>query len=374
MPAEEALVLSPSDVRNIRSYVQHKYASMPQEQRAEIVADAVTRIIHKQLPAFEESVKRQITSELIRSAVMEQGRPVRADDIFGACLSLDRSIAAIAAPFHAWIERQLQIQCESDVMGRLLDRLAESDGETSGRQVSLWSLLRAQLASQPVKFLQDTASTRSAEVVTLPNAAYELLKTKFQRRNLMYLSLCAMLVVATVLHAWSLSRPAAGQMQPPIAMKPVQKVEIAAGGLPMELRYTSIDEDKLISYLETKSSVLAEQPYFDAIIDAAHAFDIHPILLFAITGQEQAFVPSTKKQAGEIANNPFNVFHSWKEYNTTIHDSAEIAARTIFNLSKDRPADADAFTWINRKYAEDPHWSDGVRSIFGAIAAYVGEK
>src|SRR5690606_7833302 len=124
-------------------------------------------------------------------------------------------------------------------------------------------------------------------------------------------------------------------------------------------------------YLESKSSVLADQPYFDAIISAAEDFDLHPVLLFAITGQEQGFVPKTNKQHKEIANNPFNVFHSWQDFNTNIEQSAEIAARTVFNLSKDRPDDVDPFTWINRKYAEDPKWSDGVRSIFATIVHYL---
>ncbi|MGO4538992.1 hypothetical protein [Paenibacillus sp. 2TAB19] len=371
MPAEEALVVSPTDVRNIRSYVQHKYSSMPQEQRAEIVADAVTRIIHKQLPAFEESVKRLITSELIRSAVMEQGRPVKADDIFDACLALDRNVAAIAGPFHEWIEHQLNVQCDSEVMGRVLDKLAHPSMESDTHADSLWTQLRAELATHSLRQHQIAETIEPAEVISLPSSAFELIKKRIERRNLTYLSLCIILAVTSVLYAWSLSRPSVGQMLPPVATNSVQKVEMAAGGLPMELRYTPINEDMLIRYLETKSSVLAEQPYFDAIIDAAHAFDIHPILLFAITGQEQGFVPKTNKLADEIANNPFNVFHSWKEYNTTIHDSAEIAARTVFNKSKDRPEDADAFTWINRKYAEDPNWADGVRSIFGTITAYV---
>lgn len=65
-----------------------------------------------------------------------------------------------------------------------------------------------------------------------------------------------------------------------------------------------------------------------------------------------------------IANNPFNVFHSWQEYNTNIYDSSRIAARTVINLSKDKPIDTDIFEWINNKYAEDKGWGRGVKGIF----------
>ena len=44
--------------------------------------------------------------------------------------------------------------------------------------------------------------------------------------------------------------------------------------------------------------------------------------------------PASRK----IANNPFNVYHSWQEFNTTIDDSARIAGNTIIRLSFERPA------------------------------------
>jgi hypothetical protein len=134
-----------------------------------------------------------------------------------------------------------------------------------------------------------------------------------------------------------------------------------------------VDTNRLAEYLHSKNSLLAEAKYMEPIIAAAEEFGIDPLLLFAITGQEQAFVPRTHKKAKEIGNNPFNVFHSWEEYNTTITQSARIAARTIVNSSKNRPADIDPFTWINRRYAEDPLWADGVRSIWNAMSKRIAD-
>ncbi|MBW7460410.1 hypothetical protein K0U00_40735, partial [Paenibacillus sepulcri] len=155
-------------------------------------------------------------------------------------------------------------------------------------------------------------------------------------------------------------------------IQPARSVEVpASNSLPAELRYTELNESRLKQYLHNKSSLLAEQPYYDAIMSAARENNIHPLLLFAITGQEQAFVPTTHKQAKKIANNPFNVFYSWQDYNTTIEQSTAIAVRTILRISKDRPEKEDAITWINREYAEDPNWSKGVRSIMQAMIRYV---
>lgn len=376
MPADEAYVLSQADVRNIRSYVQHKYAAMPQEKRAEIVADAVKRIIHKQLPDFESSVKRFITETLIRTTVLERQRPVRAEDIFQVCLLLDRSDTHIYEPFHDWIEMQLNVSCVKPVMQRLMDELSssreQSDFSPTEAEKGLMTQLRGLLLAEGVQVRAEAAAAGAAEVIALPTARRRIpVSRKPRARAYMYSALCLLLVIATLFYGGSLSRPSEQKLQPTVAVKPAQMLTVPLDGLPDELRYVDIDRARLIAFLESKSSILAEKPYFDAIVKAAKGFDIHPVVLFAITGQEQGFVPKTNKQHKQIANNPFNVFHSWKEFNTNIGQSSEIAARTVFNLSKGRPADVDPFTWINRKYAEDPNWSDGVRSIFTSIKAYL---
>jgi len=134
--------------------------------------------------------------------------------------------------------------------------------------------------------------------------------------------------------------------------------------LPTYFSYTNINQAKLRSYLNRRNSKLAEEPYFSQIIAVSKKYNLNPLVLFAITGQEQSFVPKNSKYANRIANNPYNIYCSWKNYNTTITDSSEIVAKTIINLSKGRPSNVDPFKWINRRYASDPNWSKGVRDIF----------
>jgi len=137
--------------------------------------------------------------------------------------------------------------------------------------------------------------------------------------------------------------------------------------LPSYFTYKDVDENKLKAYLKSRNSLLEEEPYFSSIINTALEFDLNPLVLFAIAGHEQGFVPKSNPLATKIANNPFNVFVSWQEYNTDIVDSSQIAARTVINLSKGRPDGVDPFQWINRKYAEDKNWWKGVRSIFDRL-------
>ena len=125
----------------------------------------------------------------------------------------------------------------------------------------------------------------------------------------------------------------------------------------------------LKKHLSEKNSLLAEEPYFGEIIKQSRIHNLNPCLLFAITGREQSFVPKNNKFASKISNNPFNVYGSWKNYNTTIEDSAKIACRSIISLSKSRPSNIEFIQWINTRggeggYAEDGEWHKDVKTFF----------
>ena len=142
--------------------------------------------------------------------------------------------------------------------------------------------------------------------------------------------------------------------------------------LSSEFRYKNIDEESLRTYLQNRNSILAEEPYFSTIINVAMSYDINPLFLFAITGQEQSFVPTTSSSHSKIANNPFNVHGSWKKYNTSIDDSANIVCKTLINLSKNKPSDYDTIKWINKKYASDTSWSSKVSKILSMLEEISG--
>jgi len=134
--------------------------------------------------------------------------------------------------------------------------------------------------------------------------------------------------------------------------------------VPEFMQYKEINQANLKAYLEKRNSVLSLDNYLNPIIESSREFNLNPLVLLAIAGHEQGFVPKDHPQAELIANNPFNVFQSWERYNTNIVDSSQIAARTVVNLLKDREPGVDPFRWINRKYAQDENWYKGVKSIY----------
>ncbi|WAH36774.1 murein hydrolase activator EnvC family protein [Alicyclobacillus dauci] len=144
-----------------------------------------------------------------------------------------------------------------------------------------------------------------------------------------------------------------------------------------DLRYRSISPMSLYNYVQAHDSTFSLGD-IETICNAARSYDVNPALLIAITGQEQAFVPPSA-DAGEIRNNPFNVFYSWQVYNTNLADAANIAANTLrHKLSVSPPSGEDPIHWINDPanpwgiYATDPNWANGVETYFNSIMQQCG--
>lgn len=109
--------------------------------------------------------------------------------------------------------------------------------------------------------------------------------------------------------------------------------------------------------------------YLKALDEAGKQFDVNPLLLLAITGQEQSFVPVNAYAAREMIKNPFNVYYSWQVFAPGFDKAALIAAQTVKHLSYGCPGGMNPIHWIDSpdnprsRYAQDTNWWRGV-SIF----------
>jgi len=139
-------------------------------------------------------------------------------------------------------------------------------------------------------------------------------------------------------------------------------------GYPDLFRYKPINTLALKQFLESKNSKLLEDTYVSEVIAIAIEYDVNPILLFSIMGQEQGFIPTDHEFADQIINNPYNVYGSWQDFNTTFEESTQIAAVTVNNILDKRPKGEEPFTWLNDTYAEDPDWHKGVKFFFYKIS------
>ncbi|NEW05767.1 hypothetical protein GK047_07010 [Paenibacillus sp. SYP-B3998] len=300
----------------IKQYIERKHPEFTSSQKAALLANAVHRIIDQHLPDFEEKTKKTVRGELLTQLGSKERFTLMTTHIFETCKKLN---------------------------------LEESDKN----QLTLWTNQH-----QPANMEEGSAVSQHEE-----SSQERLWGLRFSWR----LACVGSLILALVL---IISPQGEGgifhqkQIGTEEAIPAEPTIQLPASVLPSEYTYRDLQTDKLKAWLQAKQSLLAEEPYFTAILTAAEESNIHPLLLFAITGQEQAYVPKDRKQAKQIANNPFNIYNSWKTYNTNITDSARIASKTILTISRNRPVEAHPIAWLNTKYAEDPNWWIGVTSIF----------
>ncbi len=337
-------LLTPSDVNVIRRYVRTKYAPLSGSKQAEIVADAIKRTLQQRLPELPTELNDQLVNELIARCLVKEQRVVKADDVLDVYTELEANGQLegdrYLDPILHWANERVPGRWTAE---QLESRLSRSRG-LARAAISV----EAPLAPEPSK-------PRSRRMVAAAGA-----------------SLTALAIAGAItIGVLSRGEQAAREPIPTADTAPgPQQVEVVPDvGLPEFLQYTDINAPAVKDFLEKRDALLAEEPYFGAIVESAKKHGLHPLLLLAITGQEQGFVPRTNKNAKRIANNPFNVFHSWQEYNTNIRDSSDIAARTIAKLAAKRPEGADAFDWFNQTYAEDTGWAKGVSTLFAQLSA-----
>ncbi len=344
-------MFSPADVHAIRRYVQTRLASSSAENHAEIVASAIRQTIRRRLPEWPDPMRDRIADVLIRRCLVDQRREIKPEDVLDACSEMMPAAMdpkpLIVMPMLQWLNERAPGQWDES---RVFRRLCL----TPAQAANFRSLPDLSTAEDEVPAKSPNPASPKPLAARIPWTAWLLGS----------LALAGGIIVGVQFDRFERQAPV--PISPPVStLQPKQQADI---GMPQIFRYRTIDSAAVKDYLKKRDSILADEPYFGAIVDQAEAFDVNPLLLFAITGQEQGFVPRTAKNADRIANNPFNVFHSWEKFNTDIAHSAEIAARTVSRRAALRPEGHDPFVWLNMTYAEDPNWANGVRQIFDKLS------
>lgn len=395
-------IINHGDIYVLREYIRKKYPGAGLKERAAILANAVHCIIDRHIQEFDEDYRVQIRMSLLKKAVLKNHYEVDACDVFRICLLARNNKEEHLETFTRWVNRQQETPVSMETLLSLSSKVRQHAGDLSDIDLDLFPDRLEETEAESSKGkepqlvdkgplgildIQGTASEVGDQLANVRGTAFDVVEqsNKVQQLVLGFVDklgvkerllprvLVASLVISGVLVFQPLKSILSPSFGSTVRVKEVNK-SVAATPLPEDLKYKPIDIIKLRQYLTDRNSVLADEPYLMAIIQAAEEFNINPLLLFAITGQEQSFVPRTDKDARIIANNPFNVYHSWKEYNTNIRDSARIAAMTVINLSENRPEAVDPIFWINRKYAEDKNWWIGVSRFFKDLKKEIGER
>lgn len=165
------------------------------------------------------------------------------------------------------------------------------------------------------------------------------------------------------------------------------------------LQYHDVSAQKLYDFVQTydKNNVGYASDFtvsdMKTIIQAGKNYNVNPILLVAITGAEESFVPTKfpihsywANNVSYIHNNPFNVYYSWawtkdNRPGWRLSDTANIAANTVRHKLSTAPRYGDnVFQWLNDPrnpwglYATDRAWAGHVAEFYQAISNFVNAK
>ncbi|RSK27695.1 hypothetical protein EJF36_12880 [Bacillus sp. HMF5848] len=343
-------VINQDHIIQLKNSINVKYPHDTPKQKARILAKEVFNIIENALPNYSNETKKSVRHFLLQQNLVSHTLTITLNDIVDASFQVVEDNEVLK-------ELPLWLETKSDFDLDDIEQFVSA-------QLEIRSNEREVAASA-------TSNALTQTVQAMPKEEFPSVKNSYVIAAIICFLIAIPLLQTIDMQDSEVPQTISTEVT---EVKNVVEEEVRLNNaLPNKLQYQPINEDKLRAFLDGRDSLLGEEPYFSTIIAVADEFNIHPLLLFAITGQEQAFVPKSHERAAEIANNPFNVFHSWQDFNTNIKESTEIAARTIVNLSEDRPADVDPIKWINRKYAEDPNWWIGVSSIYEMLERKVKE-
>lgn len=335
---KQHIIISPEDIQSLRKLLIEQHPELNHNERAKLFAKTLHRILNEALHPFEEPFIKSLKQELLNQMLLKDKLSINAFDIFHVYTQMDALDKTHLSALTTWINHYQSNDLSID-----------------------------EVTSLAHTFILHPDSTQP--LTTLTNSKEELVtSTSLIHQNKKLLIISGMLVIIVSCYFSKnipvLSLPQANTFSG-IALAATSfpdylEEKLPDNGLPSSLQYKTIDHEALKLWLEARHSLLASEPYFTTILNTAKSFNINPLLFFAVTGQEQGFVPKSHENAEKIANNPFNLYGSWRAFNTSIEESAPIAARTFINLGKDCPSHEDPIKWINRSYAEDPNWHLGV--------------
>ena len=345
-------IISPDDIESLRHTLLKNHPNLTDAQRAQLFAKCLHKKLDEALALFDVSLQKNIKRYLLQQTVSKASFAINAFDVLETCTHIEEVHSSHIKQLTSWVNQYETRPLTEEMLLSLTQHLSDEHPPV------LTQALVLPTAPSPTGMVSHLPSLPKF-INILPT--FKTICAKVQVR-LGLLTVCLLLLTYTLYehHHHLIQKNFSELTQVEVTLPLPITLGTSANYLQAHLQYRAFDEAALKYWLKERHSVLANDPYFSTIIDTAQSFNINPLLLFAITGQEQNFVPSTHSSALKMANNPFNLYGSWQTYNTSIDDAALIVSRTIIRLGKDCPPDQDQIQWINRAYAADPNWHIGV--------------
>lgn len=359
-------VINKNDIQTFKSYIDKKYAKNQTKERASMLSNTIHHILYTKLEGIPDKYKSSIKVNILKNTFAKNKTSITMYDVFNCCLMENELKADCTSLLANWVNLNTTNPITDEDLKSYLGVKKEVKDESKVKNTDDNKPM-VNVPGNTINVENNTPTYKFSNT-----SLKHLKKLKFNSKVIITFSGIILLIMFYPISkvAYSMNSKSDFKFysfkEKSISQGLLQNTssKFSNAHLPDYMKYKDIDEVKLKNFLTLHKSLLVKEPYFSTIMSVAKEFNLNPLVLFAITGQEQDFVPEDTKFASKIANNPFNVFHSWQEYNTDIKDASKIAARTVINLSKDMPKDSDPFLWVGKSYAEDKNWGKGVEAIF----------
>lgn len=357
------IILSIQEIMQIKSHILVQNNHLPSNQRAELLSIAIHRHLDQHLTGVDSDYRHLLKHTLLSATVAKHNYTITQLDVLESIGTLDLNHDVKTALAEKWLNASTDIAFSYEDLSNYIENQS-LDGlfitplppleMTVAKPIKGRLIALALCATLLIGLILWPKPVAQPSALTLPLNRYYEANT--------YVGLHALDRVYLI---EAITKDALGTYD-------VSHQTLPFGPLsePFPFSYQTFDYFAVKAYIgDTRKGLIGSSAHFNAIISLAKANDMDPLLLFAIIGQEQAFVPVDSYRATDVLNNPFNVFHSWMAFNTDLNESTQIAINTIKNRLKSLPKDESPFIWLNGIYAEDKNWHVGVQLIYQHLQA-----
>lgn len=396
-------VIRLEDVSALRAHIELRHPDFDSHMRAEMMADDINRMLDVAMTGLDGVYRESIKKKLITEQLIGNRQSILKLDVLNRILALDIKPDQLMAKTWGWyVLNTGQSITLSDFMEQaspyLPHRVRDAIKDTAQRNLAYQSagrppVLIDEAESDTPSILPEPELKDPSVLILRFDAFKNSIRARFKRTMayrltrkgqiaicvaVCFIALGAMLpqIINAIPERQQASGKAPSTFTPPLEYRvtlPGYGAALVQLEKPTYLRYQNISIEKLKTYLDRKSSMLLTKDYLDQLMSYSYEKDLNPLLLIAIIGQEQNYVPSQHKFAPRMIENPFNIYGSWETHPVGFTASMKEACYTINTALVSRTMYVDPFAVINTRYAEDPRWYLGVKVIFRDLMAVAGE-
>jgi len=376
---EQNIILSDEIVLNLKNDIRRSYPSADSKYRARLLSESLHERLDSHLNGLHEDLRSEVRISVFKNSIQENHINVSQMDIVQEVMQAEMKPRDLYVYMTEWFSNYTDAQLEFEQVHLML---SEINPDLATEDI-FEHLNEQENTSFP------TQSSISVKIRLIFNKIGSELKKIYKLKSyklaIILLSLLMVLPIMFIANFLLEEDPSIHKISFVHASSilnyqtqlDIERSNIVheifyreQPGYPEFLEFVNLNYASVVDYLHSRNSSFTNEDYLEIIYAVGEEYDVHPLLLLAIIGQEQGFVPKDSPYATRILNNPFNVYTSWTNYNTNLRDSCEVAAGTIRVILRERPVGENPFRWLNTRYAEDPNWWKGVQELFYTLLAH----